>query len=102
MNSILAFLRTTLAWFFLASAAWADAAQLRVVFDPNVKIPMRDGTQLAANIFRPQGDGPWPVILIRTPYGKQDEKWEGGEGFASKGLRLKILKDGSADGFCLL
>jgi len=29
---------------------------------------MRDGTRLAANVFKPQGRGPWPVVLSRTPY----------------------------------
>ncbi|HEY8571293.1 CocE/NonD family hydrolase [Phenylobacterium sp.] len=29
---------------------------------------MRDGTRLAANVFKPQGAGPWPVVLSRTPY----------------------------------
>jgi hypothetical protein len=35
---------------------------------------MHDGIQLAANIFLPKKGGPFPVILIRTPYGKMDEK----------------------------
>ena len=29
---------------------------------------MRDGTKLAANVFLPAGEGPWPVLLTRTPY----------------------------------
>lgn len=29
---------------------------------------MRDGAKLAANVFKPQGQGPWPVIVSRTPY----------------------------------
>lgn len=29
---------------------------------------MRDGTKLAANVFKPAGAGPWPVIISRTPY----------------------------------
>jgi uncharacterized protein len=37
-------------------------------------VPMRDGTQLAANIFLPKEGGSFPVILQRTPYGKMDEK----------------------------
>ena len=53
---------------------------------------MRDGVQLAANIFRPQGDGPWPVILIRTPYGKGDEKWPGGNDLAIKGY-VTVVED---------
>ena len=31
-------------------------------------MPMRDGVKLAANVFTPDGTGPWPVILERTPY----------------------------------
>ena len=34
----------------------------------DVKVPMRDGVNLSANIFLPPGPGPFPVILIRTPY----------------------------------
>jgi uncharacterized protein len=33
-------------------------------------IPMRDGVKLAANVYLPDGPGPWPVIVTRTPYGK--------------------------------
>jgi len=33
-------------------------------------VPMRDGVRLATNIIVPEGPGPWPVILTRTPYGK--------------------------------
>ena len=29
---------------------------------------MRDGTRLAANVFKPAGTGPWPVVMTRTPY----------------------------------
>lgn len=36
----------------------------------NVRIPMRDGVQLSANIFRPVADTKVPAILVRTPYGK--------------------------------
>jgi putative CocE/NonD family hydrolase len=35
-------------------------------------IPMRDGVELAANITLPTGGGQYPVILVRTPYGKGD------------------------------
>lgn len=36
----------------------------------NVPATMRDGTVLNANVFRPSGDGPFPVLLTRLPYGK--------------------------------
>jgi predicted acyl esterase len=29
---------------------------------------LRDGVKLAANVYKPQGIGPWPVVLSRTPY----------------------------------
>ncbi|HLQ61656.1 MAG TPA: CocE/NonD family hydrolase [Candidatus Acidoferrales bacterium] len=33
-------------------------------------VPMRDGTVLRANVYRPAGRGRWPVLLTRLPYGK--------------------------------
>src|SRR5436309_10303282 len=33
-------------------------------------VAMRDGVKLATNVFLPEGRGPWPVVLQRTPYGK--------------------------------
>jgi uncharacterized protein len=42
----------------------------RIEFD--LAAEMRDGTVLRADVYRPgDGDGPWPVLLVRTPYGKQ-------------------------------
>ena len=35
-----------------------------------VMVPMRDGVRLATNIYLPAGEGPWPVVLTRTPYNK--------------------------------
>jgi putative CocE/NonD family hydrolase len=31
---------------------------------------MRDGARLVADIYRPEGPGPWPVLLLRQPYGR--------------------------------
>ena len=44
------------------------AYNVQVEFD--VPATMRDGTVLRANVFRPSGDGPFPVLLTRLPYGK--------------------------------
>ncbi len=41
---------------------------ITVEFD--VPAPMRDGTILRANVYRPAGEGRWPVLLTRLPYGK--------------------------------
>ena len=70
----------------------ADAPPAGFTFEADVRIPMRDGVELAANIFRPAGDGPWPVILCRTPYGKQDDKWPGGKDYAVKGY-VTVVQD---------
>jgi len=32
------------------------------------KYPTDDGIQLAADVYFPDGPGPFPVILTRTPY----------------------------------
>src|SRR3954447_20076830 len=37
-----------------------------------VPVAMRDGTVLRADVYRPKGAGPWPVIVARTPYDKFD------------------------------
>ena len=34
----------------------------------NVPVAMRDGTRLSTDLFLPGGDGPFPTILVRTPY----------------------------------
>ena len=36
----------------------------------NIMVPMRDGIKLATDAYVPEGDAKWPVILMRTPYGK--------------------------------
>jgi uncharacterized protein len=42
--------------------------QVSVDFDVPAK--MRDGVILRANVYRPVGEGPWPVLFTRLPYGK--------------------------------
>ena len=46
--------------------------QLGIVVEKNVDVPMRDGVLLRANVFRPAGDGRYPGLLLRTPYGKPE------------------------------
>src|SRR5262245_7414274 len=42
----------------------------QIIADFDVPAQMRDGVVLRANIYRPAGDGQWPVLLTRLPYGK--------------------------------
>jgi putative CocE/NonD family hydrolase len=58
----------------------------------NVMIPMRDGAELAANITFPAGDGPYPVILTRTPYLKDAEEEDGGAEVAARGY-VFVMQD---------
>lgn len=38
-----------------------------------VQVPMRDGVKLSTDLYLPQTDGPFPTILIRTPYSNHTE-----------------------------
>jgi uncharacterized protein len=42
------------------------------VIDYDVPVPMRDGTVLRADVYRPSNRGPKPVLVARTPYDKSD------------------------------
>lgn len=53
-------------------------------------IPMRDGVKLAANLFRPAAAGRYPVILIRTPYGKGKELPRNYRIFVERGYAVVI------------
>ena len=41
-----------------------------VIVERDIRVQMRDGIRLATDVYRPKGNGPWPVLLERTPYGK--------------------------------
>jgi predicted acyl esterase len=45
-------------------------AACEVTLKCDVAMSMRDGTTLPADIYTPAGVGPYPVLLIRTPYDK--------------------------------
>src|SRR5579862_8237833 len=43
-----------------------------VVTQKDVAVPMRDGVVLRADILRPKQEGRFPVLVYRTPYGKEE------------------------------
>src|SRR5215813_15118033 len=45
----------------------------RVKTEIDVKVPMRDGITLSADIYRPDVEGKFPAILVRTPYNNNTE-----------------------------
>ncbi len=54
-----------------AALACAEAEELGIIIERNVPVPMRDGTVLRADVHRPDRGGPYPVLVQRTPYGKE-------------------------------
>lgn len=38
----------------------------------DIIIPMRDGINLKGNLYTPLGDGPFPTLIFRTPYSKDE------------------------------
>ena len=51
-------------------AALAAHGLAAVQVERDVPVPMRDGVILRAHVFRPDTPGPYPVLVLRTPYGK--------------------------------
>ncbi|WP_020576999.1 CocE/NonD family hydrolase [Actinopolymorpha alba] len=43
---------------------------LDVTHRPGVPMRTRDGVTLVADLWHPEGAGPWPALLVRTPYGR--------------------------------
>ena len=41
-----------------------------------ISTPMTDGAILRGNLYLPTGKGPWPVLIERTPYGKDSNSVE--------------------------
>ena len=66
-----------------------------IVHEKNVPMTTRDGVTLMANVVRPDAPGRYPVLLSRTPYGK-DGAMLNGEGsafyFARRGY-VTVLQD---------
>lgn len=46
----------------------AENHMSQICIDQNVEVPMRDGTILRADVYRPAESGSYPVLVHRTPY----------------------------------
>ncbi len=63
---------------FILCCVWGTQAQEKTtvldelekvaVIDQKVMMPMRDGVRLSTDIYRPKGEGKYPIIFSRTPY----------------------------------
>ena len=56
----------------------------------DVSIPMRDGVELAADVYLPDGEAPYPVLLSRTPYDKSRAKGRA-EMFVEHGYAVVVV-----------
>ena len=54
-------------------AAAQSQTLYQVVIESGVRVKMRDGVSLVADVFRPRGEGKFPVLLERTPYDRKGE-----------------------------
>ncbi len=67
------------------------AASLAAQTKQEFMVPMRDGVKLATNVFLPEGQGPWPVVLSRTPYGK--DRGAGDAANITKAGYVRVVQD---------
>ena len=44
---------------------------MQLNIDKHLQVPMRDGVLLATDVYRPAGPGPFPVVMMRLPYNKE-------------------------------
>src|SRR5262245_21977336 len=72
------------------SQAPAPAEAYQVTVQTGVRVKMRDGVQLVADVYRPRATGKFPVLLTRTPYNRRD--FNTGTYLASRGY-VVILQD---------
>lgn len=76
---------------------------IKVITERNVPVPMRDGVLLRANVFRPDSGGPYPVLVMRTPYGKpnggMDRYVKAGYIVVTQDARGRYASDGKWESF---
>ena len=73
-----------------ASAQEVSEVSFSVLEELDVKVSMRDGVRLSTNIYRPDSDGEFPVLLMRTPYGNGGKENRDAHFFAQRGYAVVI------------
>ena len=67
----------------------ADSYGVRNLID--VKVPMRDGVNLSTDLYLPKTGGPFPTVLIRTPYNNAvDGHAQKARSLANKGYAVVV------------
>ena len=66
---------------------------MKVLFEENAEAIMADGTILRSDIFRPEAEGSFPVLLSRTPYDKQRPGYQRIARFMAQNGYICVLQD---------
>lgn len=73
------------------AASYQRPVSERIRIVSNIPVPMRDGVKLYADLYRPAREGKFPVLITRTPYGKQrDGMHETKIQFAQRGYAVLV------------
>jgi uncharacterized protein len=79
-----------------------------ILLERNVRVPVRDGTLLAVDVYRPKGGRPRPAVLNCVPYRKDDldarsdralHPYLAGRGFVA--IKADVRGTGSSEGIAL-
>lgn len=54
----------------LGSVVEVDDSDHRYIARINEEVELKDGARIRLNFFLPRDDGPWPVLMTSSPYGK--------------------------------
>lgn len=75
------------------SGPWREhvsRAEHEVKHEEDLRVPMRDGVELAVDVYRPDAEGEFPAILVRTPYDRGLEGLTQGARFAKRGYAVVV------------
>ena len=45
---------------------------MNFLVEKNIPVRMRDGVNLATDVYRPIDNGPFPTLVMRLPYNKEE------------------------------
>ncbi len=83
----------------------AQGERYDLTSDDGVLVPMRDGVGLATDVIRPDAEGRFPVVMSRTPYGRQEMRMLAGAlapmgyAFVLQDVRGRFDSEGEWDPF---
>ncbi|MCX7008095.1 MAG: CocE/NonD family hydrolase [Kiritimatiellaeota bacterium] len=85
----------------VSKARWREqAAGFGQIKKQTFRVAMRDGVHLATDVFLPSGPGPFPVVLARTPYNREQQAGgaqqygQAGMAFVVQDMRGRFASEG--------